>query len=186
MNTNRFLTKYSRLLAGLSLLLLSSQCRQDQGKIHTKLRSYLDSIRVIDTHEHQRNPVAYGAAQHNLFVNLSSSYLNSDIVSAGSEPIDLTAVQNESIDTLWTRYSPYLQFTENTSYYNQLIRGYQRLYEFEDRKFTKDNVISLNKQIEQNYQDYEAWFDRAFVKAGFEMMIVDKYWNPYEPVRKTE
>ena len=112
--------------------------------------------------------------------------MNSDIVSAGSEPIDLTAVQNESIDTLWTRYSPYLQFTENTSYYNQLIRGYQRLYEFEDRKFTKDNVISLNKQIEQNYQDYEAWFDRAFVKAGFEMMIVDKYWNPYEPVRKTE
>ena len=71
-----------------------------------------------------------------------------------------------------------LDHTRNTSYYGHFIRGFQKLYNFRDPYFTRENTLALSAGIAENYQDYRTWFDNAFQKAGFELMFLDQYWKP--------
>ena len=59
------------------------------------------------------------------------------------------------------------------------IKGFQKLYDFNDLYFTETNIPILSAQIEKNYQDYHSWFDSSFHKAGFELMFKDQWWNPF-------
>jgi len=93
--------------------------------------------------------------------------------------LDTKSISKGDLEELWETFGQYLDFSQNTSYYSQFLKGFQILYEFHDSRFTKEGISSLSEQITTNYQDRYAWYEKAFEKAGFEIMLVDQYWAPF-------
>jgi hypothetical protein len=149
---------------------------------YDRLLEDLKTIKVVNTHEHQRWFPQYEGQNLNFYTLLAHSYLAADLVSAGAPPLKTDAVE-EDLDALWTTYGPYLDACRATSYYGQFAAGFRLLYGFSDPAFTAASVRELSARIAANYLTPEvrrAWYALACEKAGFEVMFVDTYWDAYD------
>lgn len=156
-----------------------TECANSSKTNLANLKEYIDRIKVIDTHEHQRWFPQYDGQDINFFTILNHSYLQADLISAGAPRLDTESISEGDLEELWETFGQYLDFSQNTSYYSQFLKGFQILYGFNDSRFTKGGIRSLSEQIAMNYKDRNAWYERAFEKAGFEIMLVDQYWAPF-------
>ncbi len=182
-NTLNMKTTYTSSLKILPVVvlicLLLQQCDPSKDVTYQSLMDFTDHIKVINTHEHQHWPEDYGAHTFKLTHLINASYLNADIVSAGGQRLNMDQLDTLSIDEYWRINGPALDYTRATSYYSHFVKGFQRLYDFEDLYFTKTNFLDLSAQVEDRHADYRAWFDEAFQKAGFQLMFLDQYWKPF-------
>ena len=144
-----------------------------------RIRDHADGIKVIDAHEHQHWPEEYPARQFSFYHLLAASYLAADINCAGAKGFDMAVLDSLTPGDLWNKYGEALNYTRNTSYYSQFVKGMKKLYGFHDLYFTRENIAELSVNIEENYKDYKQWFDEAFNKAGYEIMFLDQYWKPF-------
>ncbi len=156
---------------------LISGCKKETS--YDQLKGYINSIQVINTHEHQRIPPEYEGYSYNFYTLLSKSYLQADLVSAGAPQLDQELIKKGDLDKLWEIYGPYLDYTRNTSYYSHFLQGFRTLYDFNDDYFTRDGIEALSEKIGKNYENQDEWYNKAFKKAGFETMFVDQYWNSF-------
>jgi len=154
-----------------------STCNPPDTGTYRALREYVDTIKVINTHEHQRIPTEYAGKKHNFYTLLAYSYLRADLISAGAPRMVPDMVNKDDLDELWKTYGPYLDFSRNTTYYSHFLAGFQKLYGYEEPYFTQEGIRLLSKQIEENYSKREEWYQKAFEESGFEVMFVDQYWN---------
>ncbi len=161
------------------IITLATGCVPEQDQINSQIKQYIDSIWVINTHEHQRIPAELQDHSYNFYTLLCYGYLNSDLISAGSPFYDFELIKQGDLDGLWDRHGQYLDFSRNTSYYSHFLAGFRILYDFREPYFTKENIRDLSAQIEKNYGNIEQWYEAAFRKSGFELMFVDQYWNPF-------
>ena len=166
---------------GCISLIAFQRCTIDDQKYTTyqKILKFTDGIKVINTHEHQHRPKEYGLDTLNFYQLLSKTYLMADIVSAGGQQLDMESLDALDMEAQWKIIGEFLNFTRSTSYYGHFIKGFHKLYDFNDLSFTEDNIPPLSAQIMENYSNYGSWFDTAFHKAGFELMLIDQYWNPF-------
>ncbi len=155
------------------------QCHTNSRSAYERIRAHADVIKVINTHEHQHRADEVPATRFRFYQLLAAAYLEADIISAGAPPFDMRLIDTASLDHLWETYGNALTHTRNTSYYSHFVKGFGKLYGFDDLFFTKENIVRLSSEIERNYTDYGAWFDEAFKKAGFEVMFLDQYWKPF-------
>ncbi len=109
---------------------------------------------------------------------LAQSYLELDIRNAGASGL-VENVGSLDLDEMWDIYGEAIDYTRNTSFYGSFLEGFRKLYGFNDPYFTKKNISVLSTRIENNYEDYESWFDEAFHQAGFDLMFVDQFFNPF-------
>jgi hypothetical protein len=147
--------------------------------IYDRLKDYIDTIKVVNTHEHQRTPDEYEGQNYTFYTLLVNSYLNADLVSAGAPELKANVIKNSSLDDLWSAYGKYLNFSRNTSYYSHFLTGIQVLYEFDEPYFTKQGIASLSDKIAENYSNRENWHKKAVEKAGFAIMFLDQYWDNF-------
>jgi hypothetical protein len=161
------------------MLLCSCSPQTSSRSSYEKLLEFSDGIKVINTHEHQHRPDEYNIETVHFYHLLHSTYLMQDVVSAGGKRIDMTKISSLPVEDLWDSLGVFLDYTRNSSYYDHFVRGFKKLYDFAGPYFTRDNVAALSSQVQENYEDYPAWFDAAFQKAGFEIMFNDQYWNPF-------
>jgi hypothetical protein len=165
---------------GILLVMIAlNQCNPQAESVYSRLRDHCDQINVINTHEHQRWPEENGDLTYGFFHLLRSSYLMADVVSAGGQWIPFEQMDTMGHDRLWEALGGPLNYTRGTSYYGHFIRGFQKLYEFNDPYFTMENTADLSNQISERYEHYREWFDEAFHHAGFELMFLDQYWRPF-------
>jgi hypothetical protein len=167
----------------LSFLYISSvifalvQCQDAADHTYQTIRQDIDEIKVINAHEHQHWPEDFGDHAFGFYHVLSTTYLSSDIRSAGTSFGDLNELDTLSLEDAWDRVGAGLNYSRNTSYYNHFIKGLEKLYGFKDLYFTKENIEVLDSEIKKNYRDYDKWRDSAFHRAGFDLMFLDQYWN---------
>ncbi len=147
---------------------------------YDRIKAYIDTMKVINAHEHQRIRREYKEQKFTFYTNLGSSYLRSDLVSAGAPEFNPEVINQGNLDELWDMYGHYLDLCRNTSYYGQFLRGFQVLYGFDAPYFTKESIASLSQKIASNYRNVDEWYAKAFAQAGFEIMIVDPYWDPFD------
>lgn len=162
-----------------SSLLFINQCEINEDAVYRRIRGHADQVMVINTHEHQRWPEEFGDFHFRFYHLIAASYLASDVCTAGANGYDWNLMDSLSLDELWNVYGKALDYTRGTSYYGQFIRGFQKQYGFSDLYFTKENIAELSDLIENNYKDYSAWFNKAFNRAGFELMFLDQWWNSF-------
>ncbi|MBA7540654.1 hypothetical protein ES705_32953 [subsurface metagenome] len=155
-------------------------CNREKTNTYKRLEEYLNTINIVNTHEHQRNPSDLQMNKHNFYSVLNFSYyLKADLVSAGAPELSLDIIENHNLDELWDMYGQYLSFSCNTTFYRQFLYGFQALYDFDDFYFTKDNIQYLSTEIAKNYNNYDSWFDTAFKKTGYTIMFNDQVWNRF-------
>lgn len=169
--------KRALILIILTGITLSSGCRKEGG-VYENLRKEADNIKVINTHEHQRWTSELPFKKYGFYQLLYSSYLAGDVRSAGSPPFDTRVIDTTSADELWNKYGKYLGFTSSTNYYGHFVKGFNLLYNTNIQTFTKENIKGLSDSIAVNYENYPDWFGKAFRKCGYELIILDQYWDP--------
>ena len=126
----------SYLAVFIILAVSASGCRKSTYK---SLRSYIDEIGVIDTHEHQGMP---WRKKHNCFdVGL---YLHADLISAGMEEYPDSMIEVHDAEAYWEHTEPYLRFCRGTSYHAQFINNYKQLYGFAGDEFTREDFLKLS------------------------------------------
>lgn len=165
-----------RILLVITLVCFLTSC--NNNSTHDRIQVYINSIKVINTHEHQRMPPEYEGKPYNFYTLLAHSYLRSDLISAGAPVVSIELINSGKLDDLWDKYGKYLEFSRNTSYYSHFLNGFKTLYDYKESSFTKEGIRILSEQIRKNYENQENWYKKAFDKSGFEIMFVDQYWNP--------
>jgi hypothetical protein len=159
--------------------LLFPHCNQTQNTAYQRIKDRADAVGVINAHEHQHWPEEYGDLTYRFYHLIHHSYLMSDVVSAGGTRLGMGPLDSLSLEDHWEINGQALDHTRNTSYYSHFVKGFRKLYDFNELFFTEENIPLLSAQIEKNYEDYRSWFDSAFHKAGFELMFLDQYWKPF-------
>ncbi len=163
----------------VGLAAFSGRCAKQNTSTYSRLRDYADTIKVVNTHEHQRWFPQYDGQALNFYTLLAHSYLQADLFSAGAPELKTDTVNQGDLEALWNAHGPYLDFSRNTSYYSHFLVGFRLLYGFSDPSFTKENIPALSAQIAANYNHREDWYEKAFRQAGFETMFVDQYWSAF-------
>jgi uncharacterized protein len=175
-------TIISRFVIGISILIIAG-CTSTQPKseivIHKRLRKFIDTIKIVNTHEHQGNPAKIERKAYNFYTILSTAYLRNDLGSAGNFTMKDEDIDLNNLDALWDSVGTNLSYCRATSFYSHLISGFQILYGFNDSYFTRENINKLSAKIAKRYRNRDAWFDKAFKKAGFDVMLVDRYWDSF-------
>ena len=181
MSTYRIAATSAFLLVVLVAASTVIGCRGQNSRVFEDLRDYIETIRVVDTHEHQRNrqDPDQGVSFYTL---LATSYLTSDLVSAGSPPLSFASVRANTLDENWETYGPYLELSKNTSYYAQFLSGFRKLYGYDEPSFTKQGIARLSEQIGENYREFDKWYATAFERSNIDVWLVDPYWEPLDIV----
>ncbi len=161
-------------IAGLSI-----SCAKTKITTYQQLREYLDTIKVINTHEHQRWFSQYDGHDINFYTLLNHSYLQADLISAGAPRFDTETINKGDLDALWVAYGASLDLSRNTSYYGHFLKGFNILYGYDEPSFNREGLQSLSQMIADHYKNRDDWYEEAFTKAGFEIMFVDQYWAPF-------
>ncbi len=145
MTTQRISTRNAVLISVLFSAGFFGGCARDDSRTFQSLRDYIDTIKVVDTHEHQRNrqDPDQGVSFYTL---LATTYLRADLISAGSPPLTSEIVRANTLDENWETYGPYLELSKNTSYYAQFLSGFRKLYGYEEESFTKPGIARLSAQ----------------------------------------
>jgi len=158
----------------------AQSCKRDIGtSTYDRLKDYIDTIKVINTHEHQRKPPDYEGTAYNFYTILANSYLNADLISAGAPEFDSDVIKQGDLDELWGMYGQYLNFSRNTTYYSHFLEGMRILYGFDEPYFTKSGIATLSEKIGNNYVNQEDWYKKSVEKAGFDIMFLDQYWDNF-------
>ena len=163
-------------MAGISI---SCTKANSTTSTHNRIKEYIDTIKVVNTHEHQRWFPQYDGHDINFYTLLNHSYLQADLVSSGASRFDTESINKGDLDALWETYGGSLDFSRNTSYYSHFLEGFHILYGYKEPYFTKEGIRSLSEKITANYKNRDDWYAEAFEKAGFEIMLVDQYWAPF-------
>ena len=135
-------------LVWLSIILITNDAKGNDPLVN-RLKTYAQSIHVIDTHEHQKLPSELGINEYNFYTVLMASYLSGDVYSAGGVWPNSKLLNKLSPNQLWDTLSLYLNYSSNTSYYRHLLSGMKSVYGYNEPYFTKDGVKKLSIEIEK-------------------------------------
>jgi uncharacterized protein len=160
--------------------ILLTACQESK---YDKIKAYLDTIEIVDAHEHLQAP---GDSSGFYFFN-TVSYFPADLYSSGAP----SSIEQENVifnaDTLWSKMGKYYNFSRVTSYHEQFMNSLRILYGFNKPFLVKEDIKPLyNKMITNIYRNYPKWFDEVFHKEKFRTMIIDQYWNQFNTDIDTE
>jgi hypothetical protein len=147
-----------------------------QDNTYDKIKNYLDTIEIVDAHEHQQVPA--DSLAFNFFNTVS--YFPADLYAAGaSGDFGKGGIPADSVlDGYWKYYN----YCRTTSYHDQLIYTLKLLYGFKKPYLEKSDLKPLyEKMLETNYRNYPGWFDEVFKKLKIKTMLNDQYWNQFNP-----
>ena len=136
--------------------------------LEKEIRSYLEGLRIIDTHEHLdteqelcSQPVDFG--------HLFAHYANCDLISAGCPPRDVECLQNDrglSPMEKWRLIEPYWDYVRGTGYGRCLELAIRDLYGLEG--LSARTVEPLSEKMNANRRSgfYREVFDRAGIAVA--------------------
>ena len=131
------------------LTILVFSCDTPQNSTFNRLMYYANTVKVINTHEHQRVPGDLEFKKFNFWTLLSKAYLSADLVSSGGNHLSPEIINNKSLNELWNENAEFLKYNSTTSYYQHFYEGIKKCYGYKDPEFTKESVESLSKEISE-------------------------------------
>ncbi len=159
------------------LLLISviifTACQQSN---YDKIKDYIGTIEIVDTHEHLQIP----ADSNSFSVFNTVSYFASDIYSAGSPSFYDPGMNKFNADSLWKKFGQFYNYSRVTSYHEQFMNTLRILYSFDKPFLVKEDLPALyNSMIANRYRHYDKWFDEVYKKTRFKTILNDQYWNHF-------
>ncbi|OFY60950.1 MAG: hypothetical protein A2V50_06435, partial [Bacteroidetes bacterium RBG_19FT_COMBO_42_10] len=125
----------------------------------SRIRKYIDTLRIIDNHEHLFPPEILKKSQFFDFISLFQQNGYDYLISAGMPPSYFNSLFNEvlSPEKKWKLIEPYWNKTFNTSFNRIILLGIKNLYGIS--VLNEYTVGPLSDKIKKAYKTDE-WFDR--------------------------
>ncbi|MDX9725473.1 MAG: amidohydrolase family protein [Bacteroidales bacterium] len=122
-----------------------------------RIRRYVDSLRIIDTHEHLIGPEILRKSYFLDFTLLFMQNGYDDLISAGMPDTLFDDVFNEPLSPIekWRIIEPYWKKSFNTSFNRMIIYSIRNLYGIEE--LNESTVGPLSEKIKNAYET--GWFD---------------------------
>lgn len=156
--------KYKTTIIVLLSLLLYFPCTAQLSSafttvpgFETRIRNYIDSLKIIDTHEHLIGPEIL---KESFFLDFSLLFMQNgydDLVSAGMPDTLFDVIFNEPLTPVqkWKIMEPYWKNSFNTSFNRIILYSIRNLYGIEDLNET--TVGPLSEKIKKAHET--DWFD---------------------------
>lgn len=124
----------------------------------TRINNYIDTIRIIDTHEHLIGPEML---KDSYFLDFSLLFMQNgydDLVSAGMPDTLFDSIFNRQLDPVskWKIIEPYWNNSFNTSFNRMIIQSTSTFYGINE--LNESTVGPLSEKIKKAYET--DWFDR--------------------------
>ncbi|MHB1001086.1 MAG: amidohydrolase family protein [Armatimonadota bacterium] len=152
--------------------------------LYKRIKSEVDMIKLIDTHEHLSHPYQLQEMGKIDFGRLFSHYASADLVSAGMPPVDMGQVQNCSSPLTpgekWKLIEPYYRKTWNTGYCECIRITMRNIYGIDDLR--GDTVDLLSQKMNDVPRD--TWTRDLFDKAGIDVALEHSFVNSHVYPRK--
>jgi len=146
--------------------------------VYQRIRSEVDKIQIIDTHEHLSLPCDLVKAGKLDFGWLFVVYARCDLISAGMPPDDMAKVNDPksgwSVVQKWRALKPYYERSWNTGYCECLRIALRDIYGVEDLR--DDTVEALSAKMDA--VEREPWIRTVFDKAGIEVAMLNSNLAP--------
>ena len=128
-----------------------------------RIREYIDTLNIIDTHEHLVGPEMLNGG---FFLDFSLLLLQNgydDLISAGMPDTLYDKLFNEELQpsAKWEIVEPWWQNSFNTSFNRIILYGIRRLYGIDD--LNASTVGPLSEKIRKAYETN--WFDRILLDS---------------------
>jgi len=149
------------------------------NKSYQEIRKHIDSIRLIDTHEH----LPPESERVNKVVDVLSQfylhYASSDLVSAGMSPEDLVYIKDTKIplDYRWAIFEPWWEKIRNTGYSRCMEIAARDLYGVDGINSETYKQLS-RKMMERNKEGLYKWV--LHEKAGIDVCVLDTLREDYD------
>ncbi len=170
--------KYFKIL---TVILFTISCNPSETNIENNIRQHIDQIKIIDTHEHHGYP---WMKKHNAFD--IGMYMYADLISSGMPEFSDSMIQDHNVYSYWERVNPYLRYVRGTSYHKQFIKNLQVMYNLKSDDLTKAEYLRISAEIDSNYKNYTPWLNAGLENLNIDFMLVDKVWNPFDPIMEHE
>ncbi|MHB1293741.1 MAG: hypothetical protein ACYC4R_01975 [Anaerolineae bacterium] len=141
-----------------------------------EIRACLDAVPIIDTHEHLDTEAEF-AAQHIDFGRLFVHYANSDLISAGCPPADISRVTDDARlapKDKWRLIAPYWERIRDTGYARCLDLAIRDLYGLDG--LSAETVEPLSECMAANRRP--GFYREVFDRAGIALAL----WNRLDRV----
>ena len=142
---------------------------------YDRMKSYVDEIKVVNTHSHQGRP---WKQRYNCFD--SGLYLHADLISAGMTEYSEAMEQEHDPEAYWDHTEKYLRFNRTTSYYTQFVYNFKMLYGLEQPHLAKADFLDFSTQMDKNFKQYDTWLDSVFKKCNMEIIFSDRLWQAFD------
>lgn len=152
--------------------------------LFARIRSELDRIPILDTHEHLYFPHQLAEIERIDFGWLFHHYLNSDLVSAGMPPSEMAEVADMrsplSPMEKWRLLKPWYERAWNTAYCECIRIAMRDLFGIQE--ITDDTIEPLSEKL--NAVNRETWTREVFDRAGIEIAMNQNLWTEIAYPRK--
>lgn len=136
-----------------------------------RIKNFIDSMTVVDTHEHLRSPLELKKTSLD-FMLLLRSYSPADLQSAGmsSRTFAILAKDSLAIKEKWLILKPYWEASFNTAYNRVAILAADKLFGIND--INESTVVQLSEKICRAYQT--DWINHVIIeKCKIDYLIQD-------------
>jgi predicted TIM-barrel fold metal-dependent hydrolase len=160
----------------------STSCADDikQSNLYKRIRSALDAVPAIDTHDHLRpfddipgrdlTDRGRGMTLHSIWAGSYYTWINP--LSGWPE--------GKPFDDWWKVAKDDFNDARATSFYRYVLPAFTDLYGTDFESMTDEQARELNDRIFANYQD-DKWLHHVVTeKANIELMLVDPYWARFK------
>jgi hypothetical protein len=137
-----------------------------------RIRDHINSMKVVDTHEHLANPAGYANNKALDFVMLLHHYTYDDIRSAGMPKQQFQDLMKDSLSVAekWNILKPFWEGTNNTAYSRAVLLAVDSLFGVKD--INEKTVVELSDKLRNAYKGN--WFDHVLKeKCNLEYVVVD-------------
>jgi predicted TIM-barrel fold metal-dependent hydrolase len=138
-----------------------------------RIRNYIDSLRVVDTHEHLMNPDGIAKSPMCDFTLLLHHYADDDIKSGGMQKAVFDGLLSDTSLTVmqkWNMIKPWWENSNNTAYNRVVLLTIKELFGID--KLDVTTVEMLSAKIKEVYKT--DWFNYVIEeKCKADFVIVD-------------
>lgn len=177
-----FLIKLLIILILPHMIFFSGLAQNNPGRgpasgFESRITKYVDSLRVIDTHEHLFTEEIVKGSSFLDFMLLFQPNGYDDLKSAGMPQSHFDSLYNESLSPLrkWKLIEPYWKNSFNTSFNRIILQGARNLYGIND--LNENTVAILSDKIRKSYNSDHV--DRILRDScRIDYVIQDGYFMP--------
>lgn len=134
----------------------------------TRIRQFIDNMRVVDTHEHIMQAVNLKKRTSLDFMLLLQGY--SDLRGAGLMNTSLLTKDSLSPKEKWKILKPYWEASSNTAYHRIALLTADKLFNVKD--INESTVTELSEKIAKAYQT-DDWINTVIEKCKIDYVIQD-------------